>query len=243
MALVLDQDTRDRVVRLRKEARRRNLKKDFEGEEGLHAFVQHFWHILEPQTEFVDGWPLHTICEHLQAVSEGRITRLLINVPPGFMKSLLVDVFWPAWEWATFGPHLRYVTFSYSSDLTRRDNRRFGALVGCREYQELFGDKVVLVKQGEEMVSNTATGWKLASSIGGVGTGERGNRVILDDPHNVKEFGIRPRCGARRFVGSEKPCPTVCRIWKKTPLSSSCSGFMARMCRASSSTIEWPMFT
>lgn len=187
MSLILDRDTRQRLELLQKEANRRLLRKKFSGRGGLLKFVKHFWHVLEPQTPFVDGWPLHAICEHLEAVSRGEITRLLINVPPGFMKSLLVDVFWPAWEWATIGAHLRYVTFSYSSSLTERDNRRFGALVSCVEYQELYSQQIQLVKLGDKMVSNKATGWKLASSVGGVGTGERGNRVILDDPHNVKE--------------------------------------------------------
>src|SRR4029077_16894606 len=36
-------------------------------------------------------------------------------------------------------------------------------------------------------VHNARTGWKLASSVGGVGTGERGDRILLDDPHNVKD--------------------------------------------------------
>jgi hypothetical protein len=43
------------------------------------------------------------------------------------------------------------------------------------------------VLDGEKKVSNTKHGWKLATSVGGVGTGERGDRIILDDPHNVKE--------------------------------------------------------
>jgi predicted phage terminase large subunit-like protein len=187
MTLKLDPDTRRRLESLQKEAQRRLLRNSFSSPGGLLRFVKHFWHILEPQTKFVDGWPLHAICLHLEAVSRGEITRLLINVPPGFMKSLLVDVFWPAWEWATIGAHLRYVTFSYSSSLTERDNRRFGALVSSPEYQDLYGQKVQVVMLGAKMVSNQATGWKLASSVGGVGTGERGNRVILDDPHNVKE--------------------------------------------------------
>lgn len=187
MTLVLDPDQRESIKQKLRIVRKRKLIKRFSGPDGLLEFVKYFWHILEPQTPFVDGWPLWAICEHLQAVSDGKITRLLINVPPGFMKSLLTDVFWPAWEWAVIGPHLRYVTFSYSSSLTERDNRRFGALITCPEYQDLFGDKVRTVKLGDKMVSNTKTGWKLASSVGGVGTGERGDRVILDDPHNVKE--------------------------------------------------------
>lgn len=173
---------------LLKEQERRRLRKSFTGKGGLLRFVKHFWHVLEPNTEFVDGWPLEAVCDHLQAVSEGRITRLLINVPPGFMKSLLTDVFWPAWEW---GPmrmsHIRYVAFSYSASLTERDNRKFGSLVTCLEYQELFSEWVRIIRQGDRLVSNLATGWKLASSVGGVSTGERGDRVILDDPHNVTE--------------------------------------------------------
>lgn len=84
-------------------------------------------------------------------------------------------------------PHLRYVAFSYAATLTLRDNRRFLSLLQSESYQELWGDRFGLLKVGEELVSNDKTGWKLASSVGGVGTGERGNRVLVDDPHNVKE--------------------------------------------------------
>lgn len=185
---IRDPDLQDRVNKLRQATEWRKLRRSFVGEGGLLRFVKHFWHVLEPQTPFVDGWPLQAICDHLQAVTDGRITRLLINVPPGFMKSLLTDVFWPAWEWGPMDMgYIRYVTFSYSAMLTERDNRRFGALVTSGEYQDLFGERVKLVKLGDRIVSNRGTGWKLASSVGGVGTGERGDRIILDDPHNVKE--------------------------------------------------------
>ena len=85
---------------------------------GLYAFVAYFWHILEPETPMVRGWAMEAICEHLEAVTYGELNRLLINGPPGFSKSLLTDVFWPAWEWAIGRGHLRYVTFSYSASLT-----------------------------------------------------------------------------------------------------------------------------
>jgi len=156
---------------------------------GLMAFIRHHWHVLEPETELIEGWPLYAICLHLEAVTFGEIRRLLMNVPPGFMKSLCVDVFWPAWEW---GPqnraHLRYVAFSYSASLTERDNERFRDLIVSPDYQRLWADRVRLVKIGATKVSNRATGWKLASSVGGVGTGERGDRIVLDDPHNVKDI-------------------------------------------------------
>lgn len=174
---------------------------------GLIAFVRYFWHVLEPETKFVDGWPLWAMCLHLEAVTFGEISRLLINIFPGAMKSLLTEVFFPAWEW---GPmkrtHYRYISFSYSASLTERDNDRFRTLITSPEYQKLYGPfqtkikteevpfnetdelgKVVLRNKTTIKVMNTKTGWKLASSVGGVATGERGTRVLIDDPHSVVE--------------------------------------------------------
>jgi predicted phage terminase large subunit-like protein len=155
---------------------------------GLMAFIRWHWHILEPQTELAEGWALYAIVMHLEAVTFGEITRLLINVPPGFMKSLTTNVFWPAWEWGPMGmSHLRYVAFSYAISLTERDNEKFRDLILSSAYQELWGQVFRLVKIGSSKITNDKTGWKLASSIGGVGTGERGDRVLGDDLHNVKE--------------------------------------------------------
>jgi hypothetical protein len=157
-------------------------------EESLLAFVKRMWPVLEPGRALVDGWPLEAVCEHLEAITYGHLQKVLINVPPGFMKSLLTDVFWPAWEWGPRQlPWHRYVAFSYSASLTERDNRRFRDVMMSRDYGRLFGGKFALTSIGQTLVSNNQTGWKLATSIGGVGTGERGDRVILDDPHNVKE--------------------------------------------------------
>ncbi len=184
-------------IERRAEARRRDEARDEQSQYGWYdedgvrqggmiAFVRYFWHVLEPATRFVDGWPLWAMCEHIEAATAGRIKRLLMNVPPGAMKSLLVNVFWPAWEWGPMAkPHLRYLTFSYSAALTHRDNGRFRRLIASKEFQELYDFR--LSNKTVEKVENASTGWKLASSVGGVGTGERGDRIILDDPHNVVE--------------------------------------------------------
>ena len=65
----------------------------------LAAFARQAWHVLEPAAPLKWGWCLDAICEHLEAVTNGDINRLLMNVPPGSAKSLLTGVFWPAWEW------------------------------------------------------------------------------------------------------------------------------------------------
>ena len=80
--------------------------------QSLHGFIEEFWPVLEPQREFKSGWALEAMCGHLEAVTLGRIKRLLMTVPPGMMKSLAL-VFWTAWEWGPMGsPHLRVLTTS-----------------------------------------------------------------------------------------------------------------------------------
>lgn len=156
-------------------------------ERRLIDFVRLMWHALEPESRrFVEGWHIGAICEHLEAVTDGEITKLLMNVPPGSMKSMLTDVFWPLWEWGPCNmPATRYFTASYSQKLTIRDNQRFLAVIQTREYQEMWGDRFTLTHEGADKIMNDRTGWKLATSTGGLGTGERGDRVIVDDPHNV----------------------------------------------------------
>ena len=65
---------------------------------GLYEFVKMAWHCVEA-APFQDNWHIELICKHLEAVTRGEILRLVINIPPGCMKSLLVSVFWPVWEW------------------------------------------------------------------------------------------------------------------------------------------------
>src|SRR5262245_50707515 len=78
-----------RMAVLKAEQARRSFKE----------FVNQAWRVLEPSTAFVQGAHIDAICGHLQAVTEGKIRNLIINVPPGHAKSLLVCVFWPAWVW------------------------------------------------------------------------------------------------------------------------------------------------
>jgi hypothetical protein len=134
------------------------------------------------------GWPLEAMCEHLEATAFGDIKRLLITIPPGFMKSLLCDVFFPAWLWGPMNKaHLRFLAFSYAASLTERDNGRFKDLVESQEYQALWGHRVKIVRAGDIKISNSMKGWKIASSVGGVATGERADFCFCDDLHNVME--------------------------------------------------------
>lgn len=158
-------------------------------ESRLIDFIKLTWKVLEPGQPLRVGWAMEAIAEHLEAVSSGQIRNLLINIPPGFSKSLCTGVFWPAWEW---GPRnrsdLRILSWSYAEHLTKRDNERTRRLLYHPLYRALWGDRVTLSRdQNEKKYFKTEReGWKMASTIGGVGTGERGDRLILDDPHSVE---------------------------------------------------------
>jgi predicted phage terminase large subunit-like protein len=184
--------TQIRAERARRaeDARRRHLQQDHDLVRArcrtLAGFVRQAWHVLEPSNDYVHGWHIDAICEHLEAITNGEITRLLINVPPGTMKSLLTGVFWPAWEWGPGGmPSLRYLGSSYSEDYAKRDNRRMRDLVSSEWYQALWGDQVQLVRAGETEFSNTATGFRKGVPFVRL-TGGRGDRVIIDDPHSTE---------------------------------------------------------
>jgi len=155
---------------------------------GLLAFIRYFWDVLEPETTLVEGWAMDAICQHLEAITLGKITRLLINVPPGFQKTLITQVWWPAWEWGPMNmPYLRYVSFSYSAGITQNNNVKFRTLVTSEKYRALWGDRFEVEKEGEVRITNNKQGSKFASSVEGIGTGERGDRIVLDDPHSVKQ--------------------------------------------------------
>jgi predicted phage terminase large subunit-like protein len=174
-------------------------------EERLIDFVRFMWPAVEPARKFVDGWCIGAICEHLTAVTDGEIVRLIINVPPGMMKSLTTDVFWPAWEWLT-KPANRYVSVSYTSSLTERDNGKTVNLIRSPRFQKHWGERFAMTQVGVGKIANDRTGWKLATSVDGVGTGERGDRVILDDLISVKQADSSVvRETAQRYVRETLP--------------------------------------
>lgn len=154
----------------------------------LKHFTRQAWHVLEPTTAFVSGWHIDVICEHLEAVSRSEITRLLINIPPRHTKSLLVSVLWPCWSWI-HNPSSRWLFVSYGQDLSTRDSVKCRRLITSQWYQEMWGDKFAITSDQNQKTrfENDKTGYRLATSVGGMLTGEGGGFLIIDDPHNVKE--------------------------------------------------------
>ena len=152
----------------------------------LRTFVEIAWPLVEPRVPFVPNWHIDAICAHLEAVSRGDITKLLINVPPGCMKSYLASVFWPAWEWATHGG-LRVFTASFASPLAIRNTRRMRDIVTSAWYRRHYPLALREDQNQKHRYDTTAGGWRIASSVGGIGMGEHPDRIIIDDPHNTRQ--------------------------------------------------------
>lgn len=148
----------------------------------LAHFARRAWHVLEPAAELKWGWALDAICLHLEAVTNGDITRLLMNVPPGSMKSLLTGVIWPAWEWGPRGmPEMRFVGTAHEETLAIRDNRKCRDLIKSAWYQNLWPVELLRDLDGKREFGNVRKGTRQARSFTSL-TGVRGDRVILDDP-------------------------------------------------------------
>jgi predicted phage terminase large subunit-like protein len=158
-------------------------------EASLRAFVEAAWPLIEPAAPFVGGYHLDAICAHLEAVTRGDLKDLLINVPPRHSKSTIVSVMWPAWEWLR-APATRWLFAAYAMTLSTRDQLRCKRLIESWWYQGRWRDRFTILFGGRAAgvkFENNYTGYRMASSVGGSTTGEGGDRIVIDDPHNIQE--------------------------------------------------------
>lgn len=154
----------------------------------LRDFIGAAWHVVEPSAAFLSNWHIDAISDHLEAVTRGEIRDLIINMPPRFGKSTIVSAMWPVWVW-TFKPAFRWLTASYALPISIRDALKSRRLIQSTWYQERYSDVFKLTgdQNQKSRYENDATGYRLATSVGAGATGEGGDGLLIDDPHNVKQ--------------------------------------------------------
>ena len=154
----------------------------------LKEFTKSSWQAIEPGRDFYDNWHIDAVSDHLQAVVEGDIKRLIINIPPRHMKSISVAVALPAWAW-TIQPEKKFLYASYAGSLSIRDSVKCRRLLDSRWYKEHFGEtfKLTSDQNQKQRFENNKTGARIATSVDGALTGEGGDIIVIDDPHNVRE--------------------------------------------------------
>lgn len=156
----------------------------------LYEFVKQAWPIVDPGKGLIDNWHVGAICEHLQAVTAGEILRLLINIPPGHAKSLLVSVFWPAWVWIN-NPTWQGIFTAYADVLALRDSLKCRSLIQSDWYRANFsvpaGWELSEDQNTKGKFDNTKKGFRMARGVDGSATGFRGDAVVVDDPISAQD--------------------------------------------------------
>lgn len=181
--------------------------------QSLRVFLRIHWRLIEPTT-FIDSWAVDAVCDHLQAVSMGHITNLLINEPPRLGKSTAVSVTWPAWTWAQdidpalplMGPEVGFLALTYAERLSIRDAVKMRNLVTHPDYVARYG-RDLSIKDDENSkfrFVNTRKGYRISTSFGGQVTGDGGDVIIIDDPHNASK------------ADSEEERNKVISVWRES---------------------------
>src|ERR1700733_4654933 len=152
------------------------LRSDF------RAFVHKAFTTLCPGQDYVSTWHVEAIAWQLERVRRGEIRRLIINMPPRSLKSIMASVAFPAFVLG-HSPSRRIICVSYSGDLAKKHSNDFRALIESHWYRAAFpATRIGPVKDSETEIEFTARGFRLATSVGGTLTGRGGDIIVIDDP-------------------------------------------------------------
>lgn len=146
------------------------------------SFIGKCFNTLAPGSPFRMNWHIAAAAYHLEQVRLGKIRRLVINMPPRSLKSIMSSVAFPAFVLG-HDPSKRLLAVSYGSDLAIKHSNDFRAILNSPWYQRVFRrTRISRLKNTELELVTTLNGFRLATSIDGTLTGRGGDIVIVDDP-------------------------------------------------------------
>ena len=140
---------------------------------------------LYPHSKFIKTDSAIVLCDRLEAVERGEVTRLLITLPTGVAKSLITNVIYPSWLWgAKQKPHLGFINCSHKESLAIEHLRLARQLIQSEWYQEIWPIKFLGDQNEKKNFQNDKMGSRRAMAVEGL-TGYRANYILYDDPHSV----------------------------------------------------------
>jgi predicted phage terminase large subunit-like protein len=160
-----------------------------QAEKSLKTFLRLAWRQVEPSSNFQENWHIDCLAEHLGALANRQIRRLIINLPPRSLKSMLISVVFPAWRWLQ-APGEKFLCASYGKALAIRDSRRCRNLIASSWYQDRWQAKFKLAADQNEKgrFENDKGGFRVTSSVEGGVLGEGGSCIILDDCNDLSKM-------------------------------------------------------
>jgi predicted phage terminase large subunit-like protein len=148
----------------------------------LTTFIHRSFSELNPQSKLIECPHIEVVASKLQACFDGKIRRLIINLPPRSLKSHCVSVAFPAYLLGHH-PAAPVIAVSYGQDLADKLARDCRTLMASMFYRRLFPNTVLSPeKQAVNDFMTTRQGFRMATSVGGVLTGRGADFIILDDP-------------------------------------------------------------
>lgn len=152
------------------------LRKDF------LAFIEKSFSEINPNIKLLPNWHLEMIANKLQLASEGKIKRLIINIPPRYLKSICVNVAWPAWLLGN-DPTKRIISASFNQGLASKHSQDCRYIMQSDWYKKIFpACRFAADQNTKDKFVTTQRGFRFATSILGSVTGEGGDILIIDDP-------------------------------------------------------------
>lgn len=157
------------------------------------SFIHKCFNTINPGIEFLSNWHIELIAEYLEQTRQGKINRLIINMPPRALKSVCISVAWPAWLLG-HDPSFRIMAASYSQALSTKHSLDCRMILESEWFNSLFPECIISKKQNQKNKFMTNKhGFRYATSVGGSATGEGGDFLIIDDPHNPSHINSRIR--------------------------------------------------
>src|SRR6201987_4108709 len=150
------------------------------------TFVARCFHELNPQAELAMNWHIEVIAAALTAVQQGKIRRLIINLPPRHLKSLMASVAFPAWCLG-HDPSAQLLCVSYAQDLADKLARDCRGIMMSPWYRRIFPTRLAPHRQAVQEFLTTRQGYRLPTSNGGVLTGRGADIILIDDPLKPEE--------------------------------------------------------
>jgi predicted phage terminase large subunit-like protein len=158
--------------------------------EDLLSFVRLCMKELLGGATMEDNWHLELVAAELQAAASGHpgaTRRLILNLPPRHLKSMISSVALSAWLLGR-DPTAQILCVSYGQDLAATFGRQALQIMSSTWYAILFPKtKLRASNQSAFDFSTTAGGFRKATSVGGVLTGRGGSVIIIDDPLKAED--------------------------------------------------------
>ena len=166
-------------------------KKEEKVNQDFLTFVKSVW------PDFVEGKHHKKIAEQFNRLAEGKINRLIINMPPRHTKSEFASFLLPAWMIGK-NPKLKIIQTTHTAELAVRFGRKAKTLIDSEEYQKIFQTRLREDSQAAGRWETAQGGEYFAAGVGGAITGRGADLLIIDDPHSEQD-ALNPEALERAY--------------------------------------------